>query len=234
MNTHDHGTGGLVTRRDALQFSLGAFGLAALGPIDRIAAASPLASPLAANQKFLVVVELDGGNDALNMVVPQGLANYTTRRPTIALNSAATLALDSGPFATSAFRFNGRMTRLAQMYRDGEVAIVNKVGYPSANQSHDTSKLIWATGQRAEMLTPSGWIARYAELAAPTALGAVSVRRGRHRSMTGGSTNPLTLDTLGAFRFDADSSFNANHLRRLDIVREMLQARAGSATRDAL
>ena len=234
MNIHDQGTGGRVTRRDALKFGLGAFGLAALGPAARVAAASPLSPAVAANQKFLVVVELDGGNDALNMVVPQGLANYTLRRPTIALNTAATQALGSGPFATNEFRFNGRMTRLAQMYRDGEVAIVNKVGYPSANQSHDTNKLIWATGQRAELLTPTGWIARYAGLAAPTPLGAVSVRRGRHRALTGGSSNPLTLDTLGAFRFDADSSFNANHLHRLDIVRELLQSRASSSTRDAL
>lgn len=223
------------SRRDLLRGTLGAFGLAAFGPLDRAVAASPLpALPAVATQKFLVVVELDGGNDTLNTVVPQGLGNYTLRRPTIALGTGVTEALDSGPFATSQVRFNGRMTRLANMYRNGEVALVHRVGYPSANQSHDTSKLIWSSGQRDGLLTANGWIARYAELAAPTPLGAVSVRRGRHRALTGGSSNPLTLDSLAAFRFDTDTAFTNNHRLRLELVREMLQARASSVPRDAL
>ena len=223
------------SRRDLLRGTLGAFGLAAFGPLDRALAASPLpALPAVATQKFLVVVELDGGNDTLNTVVPQGLGNYTLRRPTIALGTGVTEALDSGPFATSQARLNGRMTRLAQMYRNGELALVHGVGYPNANQSHDTSKLIWSSGQRDGLLAANGWIARYAELAAPTPLGAVSVRRGRHRALTGGSSNPLTLDSLAAFRFDTDTAFTNNHNLRLELVRELLQARSSSVPRDAL
>lgn len=236
MSTHSRPSGPL-TRRDAIRMSLGAFGLAALGPLERAVAAAPRPlAPLApiASQKFLVVIELDGGNDGLNMVVPQTLANYTARRPTIALGLAQTQALDTGPAATTDFRLNGRMPRLAQLYRDGQLAIVNRVGYPSANQSHDTSKLIWAVGSREGLPTANGWIARYAGLAAPTTLGAVSVRRGRHRTMTGGSSSPLTLDSLASFRFDADTAFNANHAHRMQLVRSMLEARASSATRDAL
>lgn len=230
----DHGQ---FTRRDAIRFTMGAFGLAAIGPIDRAVAAATAPLPLLpapGNQKFVVVVELDGGNDGLNMVVPQGLTQYALRRPTIALATGETEALDTGPAATTQFRLHGRMPRIAQLYRNGEVAIVNKVGYPSANQSHDTSKMIWASGQRQNPLAGNGWIARYAEREATTTLGAISVRRGRHRSMTGGSTNPLTLDSLSAFRFDADTAFNANHQHRMQIIRDMLQARASSATRDAL
>lgn len=236
MATHEHDDGKLLTRRDAVRMTLGAFGFAALGSTGRLAAASRAGLlPLPpANQKFLVVVELDGGNDGLNMVVPQGLANYTMRRPTLALSVGETEALDTGLYATSQFRLHGRMPRLAQMYRDGEVGIVNKVGYPRANQSHDTSKLVWASGRRDSLLTANGWIARYAEREATTALGAISVRRGRHRALTGGSTTPLTLDSLAAFRFDADTTYSANHAHRMDIVRTMLQARASSATRDAL
>lgn len=234
MHIDDHG--GHLSRRDAIRLALGAFGCAALGPLERAVAASGCRSllPAIATQKFLVVIELDGGNDGLNMVVPQTLANYALRRPTLALGTAQTQALDTGLYATGDFRLHGRMPRLAQMYRDGELAIVHKVGYPSANQSHDTSKLIWASGRRGDLPTANGWIARYAELAAPTTLGAVSVRRGRHRTMTGGSTDPLTLDTLAAFKFDVDTSFTQNHLKRLQIVRELLEARPGSAERDAL
>ena len=233
---HDHHDRDLLSRRDALRLTLGAFGFAALGPVQRVLAASAPAGvlPAAAAQKFLVVVELDGGNDGLNTVVPATLSNYTTRRPTLALATGDSEALDSGLHATSDYRLHGRMPRLAQLYRDGELGIVHKVGYPRPNQSHDTSKSIWAAGQRDGLLTANGWIARYAELAAPTALGAVSVRRGRHRALVGGSSNPLTLDSLGAFRFDVDTSFTANHQHRMQLVRQMLEARASSATRDAL
>jgi len=234
MNVHRTDDSGSLSRRDALRLTLGAFGMAALGPLDRAMAATRPLLPAVATQRFLVVVELDGGNDALNMIVPQGLANYTLRRPTIALGSAATLPIDTGPFATTQFRFNARMPRLATMYRNGEVALVNRVGYPRANQSHDTSKQIWSSGIREELVTTSGWIARYAGLAAPTPLGAVSVRRGRHRALTGGTSNPLTLDSLAAFRFDTDTAFTNNHMHRLEIVRAVLQARESSVTRDAL
>lgn len=236
MNMHLDDSDRSLSRRDAIRLALGAFGCAALGPLDRAVAASTARTllPAIATQKFLVVIELDGGNDGLNMVVPQTLTNYTVRRPTLALTLAQTQALDTGLYATTDFRLHGRMPRLAQLYRDGELAIVHKVGYPSANQSHDTSKLIWAAGRRSDLTTANGWIARYAELAAPTTLGAVSVRRGRHRTMTGGSTNPLTLDTLAAFRFDVDTTFTQNHLHRLQIVRELLDARPSSAERDAL
>lgn len=239
MNMHPDDRDGSISRREAIRLSLGAFGCAALGPLDRAVAAParatvPGAAPPPADQKFVVVIELDGGNDGLNMVVPQTLANYALRRPTLALSAGSTQALDSGPFATGDFRLHGRMPRLAQLYRDGELAIVNRVGYPNANQSHDTSKAVWAVGRRDNLPTANGWIARYAGLAAPTTLGAVSVRRGRHRSMTGGATNPLTLDSLGAFRFDVDTAFTANHTRRLQIVRSLLEARASSAPRDAL
>ncbi len=235
MSSHLDESGRHLTRRDAIRLALGAIGCAALGPIDRaVAATAARALPAIAPQKFLVVIELDGGNDGLNMVVPQTLANYALRRPTLALTPANTQALDTGPFATADFRLHGRMPRLAQMYRDGQLAIVNRVGYPNANQSHDTSKLIWAAGRRDGLPTANGWIGRYAGLAAPTTLGAVSVRRGRHRVMTGGTSSPLTLDSLGSFRFDADTAFNANHLHRLQLVRSLLEARASSATRDAL
>lgn len=226
--THHDGS----TRREVLRNTLGAFGLTALGPLTRMAsAASP---PPAANQKFLVVVELDGGNDGLNMVVPQGLSNYAVQRPNLALGTGESLALDTGPFGTSEFRLHNRMPQLAQMYRDGELGIVSKVGYPDANGSHDTSKRIWAYGQRDALLGANGWIARYAELEAPTSLGAIGVRRGRHRSLTGGRSNPLTLDTLSAFRFDRDSSFSANHNHRLGLIRSMLDEQQSSAPRDAL
>ncbi|MCA8954109.1 MAG: DUF1501 domain-containing protein [Planctomycetes bacterium] len=227
------GSGRGVSRRDALRYALAGFGIAALGPTVR---ASALARPSGAprvGQKFLVIVELDGGNDWLNTVVPQGLANYTTKRPAIALDGGATLALDSGTYATTEFRLHGSMAGLAQAYRDGELAIVRKVGYQQANKSHDTSRKIWAQGLR-NAVNGNGWIARYAEQQAPTALGAVSIGVGRHRALAGGSVDPLSVGSLQSFRFDADTRYNNNHLHRLEGIRELLAARGATASRDAV
>lgn len=226
-----------LSRRDAIRMALGAFGCAALGPLDRLVAASPAPRgmrPAVAQQKFLVVVELDGGNDGLNMVAPVSLANYALRRPSLALQAGEIQALDSGPHATSDFALHGRMPRVAQLYRDGELGIVHKVGYPSANQSHDTSKLVWADGRRADLQIPDGWIGRYVDLAAPTSLGAIALRRGKHRSLAGSANNPLTVDALSAFKFTPDYSYQQNHLLRLEVIRGILDAQASSAPRDAL
>ncbi len=220
-----------LTRRSVVQAALGAFGISALGPVARAAAA---AAPPAAGENFLVVVELDGGNDGLNMCVPHGLSNYAAQRPTLGLAPADTLAIDTGPFATNFYKLHPRLPALAQMYRDGEVAIVQKVGYPRPNGSHDTSKRVWAAGQRDDLLQSNGWIGRYAETYAPTALGAVSIGRGRHRSMVGGGSNPLTLGSLGRFQFEPDNRYRANHRHRLSIVRDFLAARGNGASRDAM
>jgi uncharacterized protein (DUF1501 family) len=212
--------------------------LAALGPLDRASQRPPLPMPMrpaVATQKFLVVVELDGGNDALNMVVPQDArqlhaapADDRARHRGRPRRSTAARSRPAVPPQRPHAAPRRRCTATARW------PSCNRVGYPSGNQSHDTSKLIWSSGQREGLLTTNGWIARYAELAAPTPLGAVSVRRGRHRALTGGSSNPLTLDSLGAFRFDTDTAFTNNHRLRLEIVRELLQARASSVPRDAL
>ncbi len=234
MSTLDSDDSRGFSRRDAMRTALGAFGLGALGPIDRLAAAVAPPAPVPTDN-FLVVVELDGGNDSLNMLVPQGLPSYATQRPNLALPAQNTLALDSGAFATDRYRMHPSMPFLAQLYRDGELAVVQKVGYPQANGSHEQSKLVWATGQREGLLSAaSGWIGRYADLEAPSTLGAVSIGRGRHHSFTGGASNPLNLGSMSRFRFEPDWASQPNHRRRLEIVREMLEVRGRSVTRDAL
>ncbi|MEO0478330.1 MAG: DUF1501 domain-containing protein [Planctomycetota bacterium] len=223
-----------LTRRSAIAAAMGAFGLAALGPVERAVAAVRPRSAMPMGENFLVVVELNGGNDGLNMVVPHSLPSYATQRPTLGLSSSDTLAIDTGSFATSDFRLHPRLPALAQMYRDGELAVVQKVGYPDRNGSHDVSRQIWAYGQRERLLSGNGWIARYADLHAPTSTGAVSLARGRHRTMVGGDSNPLTMGRLDQFKFDVDGSFRGDHARRLELVRRFLDRRNGSASRDAM
>ncbi len=233
------------TRRDAMKASMWGLGLTALGPIDRAAAAAALRSTgttQGTQENFVVVIDLAGGNDGLNMVVPHHLGNYATQRAGIGLDPSETLGLDSGPFSNSNFRLHPRMDRLAAMYALGELGIVQKVGYPSRNGSHFTSEDIWASGMRTGVGSTSqrnsGWIGRYAAQFAPTPLGAVSVGRGRPKVFSGATTKPLAMGSLAGFTFETDFRYRASHEKRLELVRDVLANNATSGasaeTRQAL
>ncbi len=213
-----------ASRRDVLRFTLAGAGLAALGPLG--GRLLPAASGAVATQTTFLILNAFGGNDALNMVVPTGLQAYYDRRPTIHVPVAQQLALTGGPRPTTAYALHPRMTRIQGLWNQGQAAIVNLVGYPQANESHFESEDIWSSAfrQGAGGLTVphSGWIARYADRNAASPLGVLSVGIGRRRDFAGGTTNPLQLGRLRDFRFLSDGSYAANHLHRLEAVRQVL------------
>lgn len=85
----------------------------------------------------LVVVQLTGGNDGVNTVVPYTQQAYYNARPTLALDKGAVLPLN-GDVA-----LHPNMTELQSLYKDGRVAVVQGVGYPNPNRSHYESMSIW-------------------------------------------------------------------------------------------
>ena len=214
-----------VTRRDVLRASLAGAGLLALGPVGRrLSEAS--GAPLAGHRR-MVVVNLSGGCDTLNVFIPVGLASYFTKRGAIAIAQDAALPLDG----TSAVRVHPSMPRLQALWNAGDAAIVQRVGYPTANLSHFESSKIYSYGGRngfgALGLQPSGWIARYADLNAPTPLGAVSVGMGRPVDFVGGTSNPLLVSSLGGFRLSGGTSTNAR-AHRLATARTILRSATGA------
>ena len=94
------------------------------------------------------MVYLEGGCDTLNVVVPQTLATYAQRPPTIAAPPASALSLAGGP-ATLAYRLHPALAKTVARWNAGDVAIVNKVGYPDENLSHFESQDIYASAVRA-------------------------------------------------------------------------------------
>ena len=188
---------GSVSRRDILQLGLAGMGLSALGPLTGLIRD---ARADVATQKFLVVVFLYGGQDGTNMLIPRTLGNYYSLRPNIAVTPGSELSLDGGPAATTTYGLHPKLVNVGARYLAGEVAPVNLVGYPSANLSHFTSQDIYSFGVRGTFadvgLSESGWMARYADLYAPTALGAVSVGVGRPLELVGGTSNPFLVDSL--------------------------------------
>lgn len=102
----------------------------------------------------LVVVQLSGGNDGLNTVIPWGDANYYRARPGIAVREDRVLKLgDTG------VGFHPQLSGMADLYNDGLLTVVQGVGYPNPNRSHFKSMDIWHTADTSA--TGDGWIGRY-------------------------------------------------------------------------
>jgi uncharacterized protein (DUF1501 family) len=214
-----------VNRREVLKLALGSAGIAALGPVA--ARRLPVASGAPLGNKIFVLVYLDGGCDTLNAVIPSTLSSYFSLRPTIQIPDASSLALTGGP-GTSLYRLHPSMPTIRDLWNDGDVALVQKVGYPNENLSHFESQDIYAHAVRGEFaplgIEESGWIARYAQLYAPTPMGAVSIGQGRPTAFVGGSSNPLQVGSLSSFNFARDNRYPDNHAYRLQVVQNVLNS----------
>jgi len=111
-----------------------------------------------ASGRVLVVVELSGGNDGLNTVVPYTDSLYTnTYRKNIGVPASAVLDLDGK------LGFNPVMTGLKALWDGGRVSVVEGVSYPNPNLSHFTSRDIWHTADPV-LAQRRGWLGRYADL----------------------------------------------------------------------
>ena len=214
-----------VTRRDVMKVATAAAGLVALGPIKGLVPTA-YGAPIA--QKRMVVMNLFGGNDTTNMVIPHTLTPYYERRAAMAIPANEALSLAGGP-GTGSYLLHPRMTSIQSMWNDGDVAIIQRVGYPNANLSHFTSQDIFSRGVRDQFpsdVPQSGWIARYADRNAPTPLGAVSIGVGRPFDFVGGSSNPFLVSSLSGFRLNGGTG--TVHTHRANAAAALLDAYSSS------
>lgn len=121
----------------------------------------PLYSPSAASDRVLVLINLNGGNDGLNTLVPFDDPVYHNARRTIALPKASTLPI------TESLGLNSAMTGFLSLYDAGDLAVVQSVGYPNQDRSHFRSTDIWNTASDADELLLTGWLGRYLEMKNP-------------------------------------------------------------------
>ena len=103
----------------------------------------------------LVVLQMAGGNDGLNMVVPYADDIYYHSRPKLGLPADKVLKLDS--YAG----LNAKLTGLKSLFDEGHLSVVQGVGYPNPNRSHFRSTEIWQTASDADRNESEGWLGRY-------------------------------------------------------------------------
>lgn len=139
------------TRRQFLTSSLAMVSTVGSVPTFLSNAASVLAAdtsmrlsskPGVPDERILVVVQLSGGNDGLNTVVPYGMREYHNARPMIRVNEKNVLPLDD----RKGIGLNPSLAPLHEMVGEGLAAVVQGVGYPNPNRSHFASMDVWHTG----------------------------------------------------------------------------------------
>ena len=119
--------------------------------------AMSLPEALERGHKVLVILQLSGGNDGLNTIVPMRNDIYFRERQTIAVDNALTLTDEAGIHPALPF--------FKTLYDRGELAVLNNVGYPEPNKSHFRSMDIWHSASRSDEYLESGWIGRYLDQA---------------------------------------------------------------------
>lgn len=119
---------------------------------------SLLESATTATDHVLVLIQLNGGNDGLNMVIPvEFYSNYYNARPNIAIPQNKILTLPGN----SKTGFHPAMTGLQSLYNEGMLSVVQAVGYPSPNFSHFRATDIWMSASDSDQVVNSGWAGRY-------------------------------------------------------------------------
>lgn len=145
-----------------------------------------------AGSKVLVVVQLSGGNDGLNTVVPFRNDIYYRERPALAIPREKVLALNDE------IGFNPALAPLKALYDEGLVRVINNVGYPNPDRSHFRSMDIWQTASSADQYLQTGWVGRYLDAACSGVAGcaphrAVEVDDTLSLSLKGNAVNGLAL-----------------------------------------
>ena len=179
------------------------------------------------NEKKLVVVQLSGGNDALNTVIPYNDGNYYDNRPQVHIDPDKALKLDAN------LAMNPSMTAIKRLWDEGKVAVINGIGYPEPNRSHFRSMDIWHTAEPTKVLT-EGWIGKALRELDPkgeNVLGGINFGRGLPRAMSCPGVPVASvgnLDTYGLFPSVSDLQ------DRNDILNVFSQMYGGAQGRDAV
>ena len=115
-------------------------------------------SPSLLSHKKLVIIQLSGGNDGLNTIIPYNNDIYYRNRPKLAITKNNIIN------ANDELGFNKNLKGLKTLFDNGYVNIINNVGYPNPNRSHFRSTDIWYTASNANEYLHSGWLGRFVSM----------------------------------------------------------------------
>ena len=154
------------------------------------------AAPQKGYRNLLVLLELKGGNDGLNTIVPYADSEYYTLRPRIGIARDQVLQLDEKT------GLHPSLETLMPIWQNRELAIIQGVGYPDPNLSHFRSIEIWDTASSSNVYLPEGWLSRAFEATPPPrgfAADGVVVGSQELGPLSGGNTRAVVLSNAEQF-----------------------------------
>lgn len=147
-------------------------------------------------EQCLVFIQLNGGNDGLNTFIPFEDPLYYDLRPKIALSKNEVISTTKG------MGFHPALKGFAQMQQNGDLAVIQNVGYPEPNRSHFRSQEIWQTATDSNKYINEGWLGRYLDLQCvthtPTA--GINIDTIDNLSLKGETPNSITVKDPDRFK----------------------------------
>ncbi len=154
--------------------------------------------------KNLVVIQLSGGNDGLNSVIPFRADPYYDLRSEIAIDKGKILRLNDE------LGLNPSLAPLLSLYDKGELCIINNVGYPNPNRSHFRSMDIWHSASDSDAYVQSGWLGRYLDANCKNAHGIIEVDDGLSLAMKGEHSNGIAAKNPWLLHQSTNTNFFRN------------------------
>jgi len=145
----------MMNRRAFLKDGVAAFTISFAAP----AFLSDLARAQGASSRNLVVLDLTGGNDGLSMLVPYTDSAYYSRRPTLAIPAGSVLQVGSDS-SGKALGLHPKLAGLKDIFNQGRLALIQRVGYENSSRSHFFGADIWSTANPSNS-AGNGWVGRY-------------------------------------------------------------------------
>jgi uncharacterized protein (DUF1501 family) len=171
----------------------------------------------------LVVLQLSGGNDALNTIVPYTNPLYRDNRPNVAIQEDQVLPINDE------LGFNPNLAPLKRLYDDGKVAIIQGVGYPNPNRSHFRSMDIWHTCEP-DKIANDGWLGLTVQDLDPNqdnVLTCVNFGRGLPRALVAPGIPVASVGNLETYGVLTSIEREAKRTEALDIFSRMYAPAAG-------
>jgi uncharacterized protein (DUF1501 family) len=162
-----------------------------------------LAPTSASSNLILVVLQLSGGNDGINTLIPFADSEYNKLRPSLGFATGDVLHL------SDSVGLNPNLPKLKALYDQGKVAVIQGVGYPNPNRSHFRSMDIWHSAHP-DTFERSGWLGRYiaaCQCSQDNALPAISVGDQLNTLFWTDTTLVPAVASIGAFSFLTDTMY---------------------------
>ncbi len=180
------------------------------------------ADPGKAN-KILVVIQLSGGNDGINTVIPYADPGYASLRPSLGIDRGSVVPL------SDSVGLHPGLARVKAFYDGGKVAVVQGVGYPNPNRSHFRSMDIWHTA-KPDTFVRSGWLGRYVDACQcgqDRPLQAISVGDQLNGLFWTETTLVPAIASIGAYSFLTDTKYKNDRTYQLQALHN-IYTQAGS------